>query len=321
MRRHGAFLSSTVNASFLNIAKRTQTSVASGTAGLSACPVSPIPSLSLFTNGGTGNFNETKIKFDRDNRTEIWSACCFVQSWCRRPTPRNMAVSLQVRKYRHSTWHQPHECSHKELWLSFGSEISTAFASACESTEGIMPQRVLVCVLCGSERHGWINPRLSMLLTAMATDKRYDTKFQWICDRYPVAYARNSAIDAARRGHFDALLMLDNDIAPSFSPLDLVRSDGDVITTPTAFHLEQGTRIVHQNVTCCLIRSKVWRTIPGPWFKWTTGDDELCSPANGEGEDIHFLRRCQENGIKVATASALASHYHTIDIAGIGEQR
>lgn len=176
--------------------------------------------------------------------------------------------------------------------------------------------RVLVCVLCSSERAGWVNPKLSMLLTVMATDRRYDVKFQWICDRYPVAYARNSAIDAARRGHFDCLLMMDNDVACSFNPIDLVGSDGDVITVPVAFNLEHGPQVVHQNVTCCLIRSKVWQ-IPGPWFRWVTGDDELCSPDGGMGEDAFFFRLCESHGIKITTASVAAHHYHTCDITQI----
>jgi len=178
-------------------------------------------------------------------------------------------------------------------------------------------QRILVCILCGSERHGWITPRLSSMLVLMATDQRHWVRFEWVMDSQRVEHARNLAIDKARRGNYDALLMLDNDIAPSFNPLDLVEMEGDIITTGTAFKLSEGIRVMHENVTCCLIRSNVWKTISAPWFVWSTGDDELCSPAGGCGEDIYFLRRCQENGIKIATAPALASHFHSTDLTAM----
>ncbi len=185
-------------------------------------------------------------------------------------------------------------------------------------------QRVLICTLCTSERHGWVNPRLSATLVQMATDQRYAVQFNWIADSQRVEHARNRAVDAARRGNFDALLMLDNDVCPSFNPLDLVAMEGELITVGTAFHLDHGVRVMHENVTCCLIRSHVWQTIPGPWFVWRTGTDELLSPTGGQGEDIYFLKLCQERGIKIATAPALASHFHTCDLTAIaarGAQR
>ncbi len=178
-------------------------------------------------------------------------------------------------------------------------------------------QKVLVCILCTSERHGWIHPRLSATLVQMATDQRYAVQFNWVCDSQRVENARNRAVDAARRGNFDALLMLDNDVSPAFNPLDLVALDGDVITTRTAFHLEHGAKVMPENVCCCLIRSKVWQTISPPWFVWTTGTDELLSPQGGKGEDIFFLQLCQESGIKIHTAPALASHFHTCDLTAI----
>lgn len=177
--------------------------------------------------------------------------------------------------------------------------------------------RILVCILCGSERHQWINPRLSTWLVQMGRDRRYNVDFQWIADSQRVEYARNLAVDAARKGNYDGLITLDNDICPQFNPLDLVGMAGDVVTTGTGFHLDQGTRVAHENVCCCLIRSCVWQKIPAPWFVWTNGNDELLSPAGGVGEDIFFLRLCESNGFKIHTAPALASHFHTCDITAV----
>jgi hypothetical protein len=186
-----------------------------------------------------------------------------------------------------------------------------------------MPEtNVLVCVLCGTERHGWINPRLSTLLVVMARDARYNVSFEWVQDAAPVEHARNLAVSKARAANVDALIMLDNDAAPTFNPLDLVAMDGDVITTGMAFHLAHGTGIMHENVCCCLIRSSVWRHLPkGPWFKWTTGSDELLSPQGGMGEDLFFLRLAQGAGLKLATAPALASHFHTCDLTPLAMQK
>jgi hypothetical protein len=177
--------------------------------------------------------------------------------------------------------------------------------------------RILVAALCGSERHGWINPRLNTWLVQMARDRRYPVEFQWIADSQRVEYARNLALDTARRGNFDALIMLDNDVAPTFNPLDLVSMDGDVITTGVGFHLDAGTRVAHENVTCCLIRSCVWQKLSPPWFKWTNGSDELLSLAGGMGEDIYFLKLCEQHGIKIHTAPALASHFHSCDLTAV----
>jgi hypothetical protein len=183
--------------------------------------------------------------------------------------------------------------------------------------KGIQMQRILVCTLCGSERHQWVNPRLSTLLVLMARDVRYSVEFEWIVDSQRVEHARNLAVSKARSANVDALLMLDNDVAPTFNPLDLVAMAGDVVTTGMAFHLDQGTRLMHECVCCVLIRACVWQKISPPWFKWTTGNDELLSPAGGQGEDIYFLKLCQENGIKIHTAPALASHFHSCDITAI----
>ena len=100
-----------------------------------------------------------------------------------------------------------------------------------------MSKRVLACVLCGSERGGWVHPRLSMVLTVMARDQRYTVEFKFICDAQPFHFARNKAVAAARDGSFDALIMLDNDACAAFNPLDLIPLDGDVVCTATAFKL------------------------------------------------------------------------------------
>lgn len=185
-----------------------------------------------------------------------------------------------------------------------------------------MSKRVLACVLCGSERGGWVHPRLSMVLTVMARDQRYTVEFKFICDAQPFHFARNKAVAAARDGSFDALIMLDNDACAAFNPLDLIPLDGDVVCTATAFKLGTGIQMVMANCSCCLIRSSVWKKLAvGPWFLWETGEDELCSPQGGQGEDIHFLRLCQSKGLAVRTAQqpAFASHFHTCDLTAVKE--
>jgi hypothetical protein len=66
---------------------------------------------------------------------------------------------------------------------------------------------------------------------------------------------------------------------------------------------------------CLMVRSTVWQKISkGPWFKWTTGDDELLSPQGGTGEDVFFCNLVRSAGFKIWTHRQLAGHYHSVDL-------
>jgi hypothetical protein len=196
-------------------------------------------------------------------------------------------------------------------------------------------QRILVQVLCGSERHQWINPRLSSTLVKMALDLRFGVQLQWAHDVRPVAYARNLAVDNARNGGFDWLVMVDNDTVPMCNPLDLIATAPDDVhiiglaagisvngackwnfSTPATPEQVAGLQQVNEiGAGCLMLRSKVWETIPAPWFRWENGSDELCSPAGGAGEDIAFCRKAREHNFKLWTHSMhAAGHFHTVDL-------
>ena len=192
-----------------------------------------------------------------------------------------------------------------------------------------------VLTLASLERHGWINPELALMLVKMATDKRFSATFGNVLDYRPHEYARNTAMVTARSLDVEWLVMLDNDIVPRVSPLDIISAappNADVVGVrygvtrgpqQLGFFPEPSlTRetfaevdAVGGGVLC--IRSSVWKRLPkGPWFQWKT-------KANSEtlecehGEDVSFCNLVRACGMHVFVHQQLAGHLRAQDITAV----
>jgi predicted O-methyltransferase YrrM len=96
---------------------------------------------------------------------------------------------------------------------------------------------ILIVVLCGPERHGWVNSSLWLASLEWTRDERFDLEFQRAFDFKTSLEARNWACgEALRLGH-DFLLMIDNDTRCDESGrvinlLDLAAFDEDIVAAP-----------------------------------------------------------------------------------------
>ena len=76
-------------------------------------------------------------------------------------------------------------------------------------------KRILVTVFCGPESGEWVAPPLVEALLKMATDNRFVVTVKLLSGLCHVDFARNTAMQMARDGKFDALMMFDRDQAPA----------------------------------------------------------------------------------------------------------
>jgi len=194
-----------------------------------------------------------------------------------------------------------------------------------------MKKKIVVCVLCSTERGGWINPSLFRSLLQLQQDARFEFEFEMVCDVAPVATARNTAIVRARAHGADVCVMLDNDMVlpANFADIlhDAVTTQKDVVSLGAGVWLEEGPRIIpgdngpqdgqFRQTGCAgggvlIISSKVWHVIErGPWFRWLTNDDEVGS--RRLGEDYYFCELVHAHGMTVWTHQRVAGHLKTSD--------
>lgn len=98
---------------------------------------------------------------------------------------------------------------------------------------------VVVAVLTGEERQGWVNPHLSSVLVALAFDGRFRMTYLTLHSLYPVSAARNQAVKEAKERDADWLVMIDNDIAPPFELAEAIAKApyiGDILALPYFVH-------------------------------------------------------------------------------------
>ncbi len=208
--------------------------------------------------------------------------------------------------------------------------------------------KILVCVLTGLERHGWVNPWLTQNLLTMSHDSRFDVQIELVIGKHPVDYARNCCVVMARERKADYLLMVDNDQHFEISPLDTLSTGigKDVIGLPSmqgynpdavltgADPLLPNFRTLDRSESdgefftvekigtgAMFIRRTVWETIPGPWFKWCYDESgELHAVAGGDspGEDFYFCELARSKGFKVWAHRRLIMHWKTAEVSRLG---
>jgi hypothetical protein len=201
--------------------------------------------------------------------------------------------------------------------------------------------KVLVCVLAGTERNGWLNPYLALNLLKMAQDSRFTVEIELMIDKHPVDYARNCCVVMARERKAEWCFQIDNDQSFECDPLDVLHAGlgKDVIGFPSM--QANGEMQGHSEPICpnfrtldnterdgefftvgrigtgaVAISQRVWKKIPGPWFAWTAKPGELYEPE--EGEDWFFCRRVQEHGFKVWAHSRIIPHWKIVETSRTG---
>lgn len=88
-----------------------------------------------------------------------------------------------------------------------------------------MNDPLMISVLCGRERDGWINPGLADRLFQSIADgmaSRRPVAVNLVEGVFPVERARNIAVSNFLRSQFQWLLMLDNDIVPPKNFLKII---------------------------------------------------------------------------------------------------
>jgi glycosyltransferase involved in cell wall biosynthesis len=187
--------------------------------------------------------------------------------------------------------------------------------------------KVLICVLCGPERNGWINPRLTDTLLRTVRDQRFAVEIEFIYGAHGVDRARNLAIDKAREKQADWCIQIDNDMTIA-DPLGILSDANakalDIISVGAGISKIEGTyqanvdltrencgnfmRITNAGAGVLMIRSSVWQKIPkATLFVWTAD----C------GEDVYFANFVQTLGFKLWTHATLAGHLKTVDITSL----
>jgi hypothetical protein len=220
----------------------------------------------------------------------------------------------------------------------FWGEISGPehFSKARELT---VKPKVLVCVLCGTERTNWINPVLMLCLVTMARDPRFDVAFQPVSDHRPFEYARNKTIALARDMGADWVLSFDNDNYVDANPLDVIAQASerqDVIGLSYGVGAAPDCRYFpsqnhgaidgafREELSAAggvlMVRKTVWEKIPrGPWFKWQHAPNELLEPDFGAMDEVtYFCNLVQQQGFKVWTHRTMrAGHLKTAELGAI----
>ena len=186
---------------------------------------------------------------------------------------------------------------------------------------------VLICVLCGPERHSWINPRLVTTLLRASQDPRFAVQVEFIYGTHGVDRARNLAIDYARKKQADWCIQIDNDITidnPLCMLSEAIAAGLDVVAVSAGICKTEGTyqpnvdlagercgnfmRVTNAGAGVLMIRSAVWQKIPkAQLFVWTAD----C------GEDTYFANFAQTLGFKLWTHASLAGHLKTVDITSL----
>jgi len=197
--------------------------------------------------------------------------------------------------------------------------------------------RILVSVLCGYERHGWLSPELVQVLLGFQRE-RQEVAISLNADTTPVERARNFSAQQALEFRADWLLMLDNDVQPPANVLRVLDGAGpahDVICLPywgvidglPAVHIvgENGRfeprsgfqEIKRGGTGAIFIRRRVLEKMPKPHFSMRLSKDGLQLL---KGEDFDFCDRARELGFRIWTHGAFpVEHSHQFQLGYLAE--
>jgi len=186
---------------------------------------------------------------------------------------------------------------------------------------------------------GQIATELMLMLMNLIYDGRYDLHFSFPMYA-PISHARNRIAREflAAEQHFDYLLMIDSDVAPSRNPLDLVEDDLDVagyiypiwkadqepghevmwcVEPLGELVVGQGLVEVAAIGTGCVMIARRVLEHPAMRAPFTERFDE--DGLLQRGEDLAFCDRARAAGFRVwADLGAKCSHQKLIDLRQVG---
>lgn len=175
-----------------------------------------------------------------------------------------------------------------------------------------------ILVVCPSESLS-LHASTHEALRKIASDTRYQVDLK-ILQGQPISHSRNKVAKKSVEDKYDFVLMIDDDVAPIKSPLDLVVLNKDILSLPTPImqngqmmfntvvavgdnfkplpgHLQQGlVEIDAAGTGCILIKTDVFKKVKRP-FDFEFDDDGLKT----RGEDFAFCMRAKEAGFRVWT--------------------
>jgi GT2 family glycosyltransferase len=201
-----------------------------------------------------------------------------------------------------------------------------------------MNSPVMISVLCGPERDGWLNPALAESIVAavagcQAEERNVAVDFTF--GLRPIERARNTTVEKFLKSSCKWLVQIDNDQYPNFKILDLIKAAEEnakfIVGAPTPIAYQKGA------VWNCAVRAQddptrscFYKTLPKGWFRpdycgtgliavrrsvfetikapWYTSNISI-------SEDFNFCRKAQASGFEVwAHADFCCSHLKTCDL-------
>jgi hypothetical protein len=206
--------------------------------------------------------------------------------------------------------------------------------------------KIIVSILCGSERTDWINPALVGWIMKGDCPDGVDAKISLAEDYWPIDFARNACVERALNGSFDWLLMIDNDMRPddrAFKTIALANTKGlDILgfayPIVTNFGLRPSVPLGKveganddpdfEEVTafgsgCMAIRMSVFERLSRPFFKIGICPSEEGSEfGRAIAEDIAFCMTARAKGFRTHIARGIpADHFKTISLLKVYESR
>jgi hypothetical protein len=187
---------------------------------------------------------------------------------------------------------------------------------------------VMISVLCGAERDGWIHPGLagSLMATIQHSQKLVrPLGVDFIFNVKPISHARNAAVAKFLQSQCEWLVQIDNDQYPRFSILDLIKAaeaDGKfIVAAPTPIFKSLGAWNAADDT------DNWYRQLPTGWFQphligagflatHRAALAKLNQPFFQEPhEDFYFCKKVQAAGLKVwADSRFVCSHFHNVDL-------
>lgn len=200
---------------------------------------------------------------------------------------------------------------------------------------------VMVAVLCGSERDGWIVPQLMLRILEGYEDLRRPIDIQLIVGFSPVDRARNEAVARFLKSQAEWLVQIDNDVVPSPHFLRMIpeaeQSGRFVLGCPTPFVGETicfNTPISTRNGNLygmpsmlrrgwfksptlggavLMVHRKVFEKLAPPYFQ--IDPEWLKTNGRASREDFFFGEKATAAGFECwAHVDFPASHLHTCDL-------
>jgi len=200
--------------------------------------------------------------------------------------------------------------------------------------------RVFIAVPTRDMTAAAISGRLALLLVELA--RRPDEPIIEIVPGYPVDRVRNRICKRFLESDADCLLMIDDDVVPPASVLDMAQHDKDVVAGLCYAYLPRlgyysvaypsgnsdlkaprlgiGAHIEHQGLievelagsACLLIQRRVLEALEPPYFTMLLDDDSLFIK---DSEDFTFCRKARAAGFCIwLDTDQPCSHYRALDM-------